>query len=195
MPIVLVDADDEEIIALHLAVGDDDFQFTLPYNVEYAEIYAIDLEENGSIWQWVTYPPQTDEDDADTDARQDTRAEFFLNWLEDNGERMEEASVAEADANAKVAANSNDLTQLAAAFVDQQNFSKYGNNYQIAHYVYGCHSVETGDDWFYVQQQCVFSGNKAYGALSHRWRRMGIQHLHSLPAHRELSVDTYQLTV
>jgi hypothetical protein len=177
MPIVLVDVDADQIVALRALLGDANFHFTLPTNEEYAEIYAVDKEEDESIWQWVSYPP-IDEDaegDDDTDSRQDTRAAYFLKWLTLNDIRMASVEAQESLENAKSVSGASDseLTSLAAAFVSQENFSRYGNNYQVTHYVYGCHSIDTGYDWFYIQQQCIFYSGGAMQPMKTSYNQEG----------------------
>lgn len=158
-PIVLIHATADQIMQLYQVLAQTDLTFTMPDGFTTVEIYALDKEPEGDIVQWVQYPP-TDPDDPDSAADQRTRVGNFVDWLKNNGERMLSAEVQASKVNAL--ASGNDLTQLAAAFVDQSNFTWWGNNYQIVHYIYGCHSIDTNNDWFYVQQQCVFNGGGAY---------------------------------
>jgi hypothetical protein len=166
LPIALVNATEDQIITFGQQFIDESFTYNLPQGVDYAEIYAIDQEEGGHVWQWSLYPPDLT-DDEDSDTEQQSRLNELIDWLKENSSRMESAEAVEATDNAKSeaadAATTNDLTQLASAFVNQSNFSYWGNRYQITHFVYSCHSFATGDDWFYVQQQCVFYGGGAYG--------------------------------
>lgn len=60
------------------------------------------------------------------------------------------------------------LTDLAKAFVDQKNFRRYGNYYQVSHFIYSCHAIATQDDWYFVLQECVFNGRGAYTG-KHEW--------------------------
>jgi hypothetical protein len=170
-PIILVQATAEQITSFGLQFIGDSFTYNLPDGMTYAEVYAVDMEEGGDIWQWSLYPPDltNDEDGEDSEAEQESRLGELIDWMQENSERMESAEAEEALENAKSAiaagaTTSNDLTQLASAFVEQSNFSYCGNRYQIAHFVYSCHSYATGEDWFYVQQQCVFNGSGAYKA-------------------------------
>jgi len=158
-PIILLHVTADQIVALHTILGHTDFDFTMPEGITYAEVYATDLEPEGDMFQWVQYPPTVSETDPDNAEDQQSRVNLLVDWLKTNGKRMDTVEAQTAKREAK---DGNDLTQLAAAFVNQSNFSQSGNNYQITHYIYSCHSYDTGDDWFYVQQQGVFNGSGAY---------------------------------
>ncbi|NLE30241.1 MAG: hypothetical protein GX629_11300 [Phycisphaerae bacterium] len=171
-PIILVHATAEQIVAFGQQFIGETFRYTLPNGMEYAEVYAVDLEEGGHIWQWSLYPPDL-RDDEDSDEEQQARLGDLIDWMQENSERMANGSVENAKFSAELAANSNELTQLASAFVDQKNFSRYGNRYQVALFIYSCHSYDTGEDWFYVQQQCVFYGGGAYGEKKVEYNQEG----------------------
>ncbi len=161
MPILLIEVTAEQINQFHLLLLDHEYAFSMPEGVDYAEVYALDLEADGTMFQWVQYPPAGTDADPDTALDRQARTSILVDWMDDNGKRME-SDDAEAAGQMIPKGTADDLTQLTSAFVDQSNFSGYGNNYQITHYVYSCHSVDTGDDWFYVQQQCVLNGSGAY---------------------------------
>jgi hypothetical protein len=160
-PIILVQATAAQITAFGQQFLGESFTYTLPDGVEYAEVYAVDMEEGGHIWQWALYPPNLT-DDEDSVEEQQGRLGELVDWLQENSTRMEGAEDATDEAAKAVASGNNELTQLVSAFVDQSNFSMLGNRYQITHFVYSCHSYDTGDDWFYVQQKCVLYGGGAY---------------------------------
>lgn len=163
-PVMLFGPTREQVLALFEMLGVDR-DFVMPENVETAEVLAIDLEEDGNMFQWAQYAPDIDANAGETDAEDEqiSRANMLVKWIDDNEERMQAVDVVNAKEHARAAAlDTHDLTQLAAAFIDQSNFSQYGNNYQISHYIWGCHSYDTGDDWFYVQQQGVMYGGGAY---------------------------------
>jgi len=163
-PILLAGPTRDQVLAMFEMLGIDR-DFVLPENVETAEVLAVDLEEDGDVFQWAQYAPSIDEDAGETDpaAEQVSRMNLLVQWMKDNEERMQQSDAAKAREHARTAVlDTHDLTQLAAAFVDQSNFSQYGNNYQITHYIWGCHSYDTNNDWFYVQQQGVMYGGGAY---------------------------------
>ncbi|MBN1342097.1 MAG: leukocidin family pore-forming toxin [Phycisphaerae bacterium] len=187
--IALVHAGEDELDALHQILGLD-HQYELPDGVYYAEVYALDRETDGSLWQALWLPPETTatsqtetveitladgstkttqtdpvliELGCDTNEDQDSRMIGFVEWLDEDGERDDSplAQAAKQQAAAQ-AANSNNLTDLASAFVNQVNYQQEGNNYTLSHFVYSCHSINNGQDWFFVQQYCVLNGSGAY---------------------------------
>jgi hypothetical protein len=160
-PIILVQATADQITDFVQQILGDSYSFNLPYGFEYAEVYAIDMEEGDDIWQWSLYPPDVT-DDEDTAEEQQDRLGDLVDWLQENSTRMTQASAENAKAAAAAAAGSNDLIQLASAFVNQSNFRKAGVDCQVTHFIYSCHSLATGYDWFYVQQQCVFNAGGAW---------------------------------
>ena len=193
-PVAVVYASLAQIEALQQNVlGNASFQYAFPADVTVADIYGIDKEQDGDMWQWSLFPPasaatsfslmtETDRNTGqtettefpteavgateDTGARQDSRAQGFIAWLAEDGVRWNTPLAQSARQQSAQAANGNNLTDLAAAFVDQGNFQQEGNNYQISHFVYKCHSLDADPskafDWFYVQQYGVFSGSAAY---------------------------------
>ncbi|MBN1344531.1 MAG: hypothetical protein JXQ73_17710 [Phycisphaerae bacterium] len=170
--LILIDATEEQIDALRALIGDEMPDFTMPDGITVAEVYAVDVEPDGSIFQWVQYPPAYDaeSDQSDGQAPQISRANLLVQWLTENGARQDAEAAQQAKTAANMAAANNDLVTSSSAFVNQSNFTKEKNNYQLAHYIYTCHSNDSGDDWFYVQQQCVFSGSGAYrGHGAHVW--------------------------
>lgn len=163
-PVLLTHADRDQIVDL-LNMLQIDRDFTLPYGIDRAEIFSVDLEDDGDAFEWVQYGPSLDEQAGDVDDidEQVARANMLVQWLRDNAQRMDDIDIQQAKTRAaRDAGNSSELTQLAAAFVRKDNFTDSGNNYQVTHYIWGCHSYDTDDDWFFVQQQCVFNGSGAY---------------------------------
>lgn len=194
-PVALLHADLTQILFLQRTIlGNTSFDYDFPDNEVYVEIYAVDHEADGNIWQWSQFPPPaagtgyteeseidlqegdtestttTDPEDIslgdDNDAWQDSRVKLFAQWLAENGSRSETPLAVAAKSRAMKDAGDNSLTELASAFVEQGNFSQSGNNYQLSHFVYKCHSLSSDPsrayDWFYVQQYCVFNGSGAY---------------------------------
>jgi hypothetical protein len=92
----------------------------------------------------------------------------LIGWMQENTFRREQIPAANTNA-----VNNNDLTQLASVFVNQSNFYDLGNRYQVTHYIYSCHSIDTGEDWFYVQQSCKFYGGGLYSAKRSEGSREG----------------------
>ena len=137
-----------------------------PREPQYVDLFAVDVEADGDVYHWAMYPPTDSVEDPDGTGDQQGRVNILISWLQANGQRddVEQAArVAAADTLQKAAAaGGQELTSLASAFVKQDNFTEWGNNYQISHYVYGCHSITTGDDWIYVQQRCLFYAGGAY---------------------------------
>lgn len=165
-PIVLVDAGANAVNSLLDILQENQFDFTLPAGVEAVEIFALDHEANGDVYQWAMYPPTDSAEDPDGGGDQQGRVNSLIAWLKADGERSDVDETARAAATARLrnaaATGGQELTQLASAFVKQDNFTSYGNRYQVSHFVYGCHSLTTGDDWIYVQQRCLFYAGGAY---------------------------------
>ncbi|MBN1342098.1 MAG: hypothetical protein JXQ73_05435 [Phycisphaerae bacterium] len=188
--IVLVNVGVAEIAALHQILSYADTPYDLPDAVSHAEVYALDVEPDGSVWQASWFPPattamsrtetrdidlisgatvtsQTDPVQValgpDTDEDRNSRMAGFAKWLADDGKRMD-SSIAQAAKRQATAqgAGSNNLPDLASAFVNQTYFQYEGDNFGISHFVYSCHSLDNGDDWFFVQQFCVLNGANAY---------------------------------
>jgi hypothetical protein len=158
-PIVLIWANSTQIDSLNLLLQDN-ISFEMPEGFDSVEVYAVDMEPEGDAFEWIQYPPSGADVEPDDEDDQEGRSNVLVEWLGRDGERM----LGEESAKIKnmAVSSGNDLMQLSSAFVNQQNFSKLGNNYQISHYIYSCHSLETNDDWFYVLQSCVFNAKGAY---------------------------------
>ena len=166
LPIVLANAGADAVNNLINILHGERFDFVLPAGAEYVELFGVDTEANGDVYHWAVYPSANSADDPDGAGDRQVRVNNLVTWLEANGQRDDGAQAARlaatADLQSAAAAGGQELTALASAFVKQDNFTKWGNNYQISHYVYGCHSMTTGDDWIYVQQRCLFYAGGAY---------------------------------
>jgi len=172
-PILLVHAGSALVNALIDLLQDPQFDFVMPDGVEYVDVFAVDTETSGDVYHWSMYQPEDSAADPDGPGDQQGRVNLLVDWLAANGHRDH------GSAAARIAAQSNlqraaadagqELTELASAFIKQDNFSNSGNNYQISHYVYGCHSHDTGDDWIYVQQRSIFYAGGAYRGRLQRY--------------------------
>lgn len=194
-PVVLIHGDADQINAL-LGILELEQNYTLPEglpeNKNYAELFAVDCEADGSVFIWSMYPPgdgvmqprvatppaesptePLPDPITDSDSEQFRRTEMLCNWLDNNGKRLTskiEAYTQEANrafAGAVAAANTTgELTQIAPAFVYENNYSNGGNNYALYYYIYACHSFNEADakdyDWFYVRQEGMFNASGAY---------------------------------
>lgn len=167
-PVILLHATGGQINALRQILGFD--EFIMPDGMSRAEIYALDHEPDGEVWQWVQYPPHADEQNPDDSEDQEVRVGYLLDWLEENQNRE---TPAEEDAKLAAKASTNELTQMASAFIDQQNFCEYGNNYQLCHFIYSFHAVNSREDWFYVQQHGMFNGRGGYQGRWADWSYPG----------------------
>ncbi len=192
-PIVLVYASLNDIKALQQLLGNDAFEYALPDGVPYVEIYAVDRDADGSMWQWSLFPPESTATEYsestvqdtesgtettqttpaqvvslgyDSDADQNSRADMLFQWIAEDEQRMQ--TPAARTAKLQVAGAADELTEIGEAWIDQGNFQQSGNNYQISHFAWRLHSVSTGQDWFYVQQKCIFSASKAFTANERR---------------------------
>lgn len=188
-PIILVYAGLEDILALQRLLGNDSFEYDLPGGVPYAEIYAVDKEADGSMWQWSLFPPEnmgteysetttvnsadgTEESSQtpesvslgyDDDEKQDSRADVLIQWVAEDEQRMQAPAAQTARLQVTQAGGPKDeLTEIGEAWIDQWNFQQSGNNYQIAHFAWRVHSITNNQDWFYVQQKCIFSASTAF---------------------------------
>ena len=168
-PIILVNANEAAVNSLIQILHGQRFRFVKPPKAEYVELFAIDTEPNGNVYHWAMYPPANTTEDPDGQGDQQARVNGLIAWLKQDSQRdgggqaaKTVAAMSLKDAAAADGSPSQELTELASAFVRQDNFAQYGNTYQIAHYVWGCHSLTTGDDWIYVQQKCGFNAQGAY---------------------------------
>jgi len=163
-PILLFHATADQINALRQVLGVTISTFVMPEGMERVEVYALDREPDHEVWQYIQYPPQQEQVDPDDPNDQKKRVSDLIDWLDDNQVRK---TLAEQETTSTLPtakeAEVNQLTQLASAFIDQRNFSEFGNRYQVSHFIYSFHSIVTGEDWFYIQQQGIFNGSGAYG--------------------------------
>ncbi|MDY0132418.1 MAG: BACON domain-containing carbohydrate-binding protein [Desulforegulaceae bacterium] len=191
-PIVLIHGNADQINTLLDILGLEQ-NYTLPEglpeNKDYAELFAIDREADGSVFIWSMYPPgdgvmqpraTTPPTEApteplpdpvtDSDSEQFRRTEMLRNWIDNNGNRLTsklegyrqdaiQALVVATDTTAE-------LTQIVPAFVYEKNFSNGGNHYTLYYYIYSCHSFNEADardyDWFYVRQEGMFNASGGY---------------------------------
>lgn len=185
-PVAVVDADASEVAALRELLGVTSFTFEFPADLTHVEIYALDHEPDGSTFERVQIPPidqantaasilQHLEDDtevmdwlpesvealADGDDQQSIRTEAFARWLEDDQIRMQKPMGLAAKSYAQQQAASQNLPDIAKAWVMDVNYTFLDAHYQISHFIYSCHEINSGFDWFLVQQWCVFSGKGA----------------------------------
>ncbi len=188
-PVAVVHVTEPQIEALLASLGDADADVELPDGVLYAEVYAIDKEANGDTWTSTWHPPSTTytrtvesietnldgstttteteperiEDTYDSNYNQDTRMLTFMQWLAGNGTRADaEPAQASKRRALEEAANSNNLTELASAWIDEKRFQQEGNNYTLSYFVYGCHSRKNDQDFYFVEQYGVFNGSNAF---------------------------------
>jgi len=173
-PILLFHATADQINALRQVLGVTISTFVMPEGMERVEVYALDHEPDHEIWQYTQYPPQQGEANPDDSTDQQWRVSDLIDWMDDNQARktLAEHETTSALPTAKET-EGNQLTQLASAFVDQRNFSEEGNRYQLSHFIYSFHSVTTGEDWFYIQQQGIFNGSGAYKGRSRSFDPLG----------------------
>lgn len=168
-PVVLIEASVAQIDVLRQILGVQLGELALPEGIQRVEIYALDHEPDHEVWQWMQYPPQGTEHNPDDAEDQQTRVGHLINWLRDNQERKTLAEQEEAEGTAAASTIKdgpvNQLTELASAFVDQRNFSEFGDSYQISHFIYSFHSVATGHDWFFIQQRGVFNGSATWSGI------------------------------
>ena len=73
-PIVLVYAGLNDIKALQQLLGNDAFEYALPDGVPYVEIYAVDRDADGSMWQWSLFPPESTATEYSESTVQDTES-------------------------------------------------------------------------------------------------------------------------
>lgn len=172
-PILLVHAGAADINTLIDLLQDPQFDFVMPAGVQFADVFAIDTEPSGDVYHWSMYQPDDTAADPDGPGDQQGRVNLLVEWLAANGHRDHGSAatrtIAQSSLQRAAAEAGQELTELASAFIKQDNFSNSGNNYQISHYVYGCHSHDTGDDWIYVQQRSIFYAGGAYRGRLQRY--------------------------
>lgn len=162
--------------------------YTLPEGKRYAELFAVDREEENHTFTWSMYPPDegmmiSDEGDvppvltAYTDNSGDRlrRAGIFHVWIDNDKNRVtpeiENYRLDAAGMIAKAAEDeSSELTRIAHGYVTTKNFTDRGNNYQLSYYIYSCHSFNATDatdyDWFYVRQEGLLNASGAYKGVA-----------------------------
>ena len=172
-PVLLVHAGTAAVNTLIDLLHAEQSDFAMPAGVEYVDFFAVDTEVNGDLYLWTMYQPEDSAADPDGPGDQQGRVNLLVAWLDTNGNRDDGSAAARTAARASLkqaaADSGQELTDLASAFIKQDNFSRDGNNYQLSHYVYGCHSQATGDDWIYVQQRGIFYAGGAYKGRYERY--------------------------
>ncbi len=170
-PIALIQATPQQVDAAYEHLLKTTHQHRLAVGYGYLEVYGLDLETGGDLYELEHYPPVS-ADYTDNSTDQQGRVDYLVAWLKQNGQRKPTGGAAKAHETLKLAAqmdgSSGDLTSLAQGFVTQKLFGEYGNHYQASFYIYSCHSMTSGDDWFYIQEKCAFDSNVAY-APSVQW--------------------------
>ena len=162
--------------------------YTLPAGKQYAELFAVDREEENHTFTWSTYPPEekamTSEGTdvppastayADNSGDQLRRAGIFHGWIDNDKNRVtpeiDNYRQEAAGMIAKAAEDeSSELTRIAHGYVTTKNFTDRGNNYQLSYYIYSCHSFNATDatdyDWFYVRQEGLLNASGAYQGVA-----------------------------
>ncbi|MDD2557666.1 MAG: BACON domain-containing protein [Desulfuromonas sp.] len=182
-PIVLINGDAEQINELLEILG---FKMNfvlpegLPEDKNYAEMFTVDQEDDGSVFIWALYPddgplePYVPLPDLtiDSDSEQLRNTDMLLDWINDSGKRItkeleeDRQKAKRALTAAATAGSAGDLTQIARAFVVTNNVSSGKNNYQLTYYIYSCHSFNEADaadyDWFYVRQEGMLNASGEY---------------------------------
>jgi hypothetical protein len=170
--------------------------YRLPLGHARAEIFAIDIEAGGHLFQWVAVPPIVGgsalssagydyvAEADDTPFLQLGRTDVFRQWLAQNGTRVtsrltsqREQATQQLKSAMQVAGDTDsNLLDLAQAMVSTANFTiRLGktqqNYYQITHYVYSCHafstSLATSSEWFYVIEQAAWNSSPGYRGIQH----------------------------
>ncbi len=188
-PVILVRPSYQEIRNLVKILGIED-AISFPEDaIGTVDAYAVD-KEDGTIWQSTfmsTSVGQKDLTISHTDDNGVTMVnkmslgtyvmaetdylgvEKVLNWINESGKRnnSEFAGSSLKQAKSKLVNNTNQLTDLAQAFVDQVYYTLRDNkgniaNYTVSSFAYSCYSIDNGNNWFYVQQFGVFSPGNVY---------------------------------
>ncbi len=165
--VVLLRPGPQDIAALQTLLGVEDIGYALPTGYTETAAYGLDREADGTRHVWAQYgqPPAAN---AAPGAADETIARSVQAWLVLDGYRQFDP---DGSLRAQVAVpdgTKEDLTDIAKSFVDQRNWIDAGcfkdtcNNYQLLHFVYAVHSLDTGEDWFYVQQRGSFNASNQY---------------------------------
>lgn len=167
-PILLVNAIQSDIAELN-AILETGLDFALPDDCDYIEVYALDFEENGNLFQWHQYAPALSDTEEDTAENRILRVNMLVEWMEQNGMRTQTEG-AKAAAEDFKARNYVDLVTQSYCFTDQFNRTGgYRAKFQITHYIYACHSTVTNRDWFYVRQEFATDFSSAYRRSNYLW--------------------------
>jgi len=165
--VVLLQPSIEDIAALQTLLDVEHIGYSLPTKYTETAAYGLDLEEDGTSHAWAQYgpPPAANTEPGTAD---ETIARSVQIWLLMDGFRQFDLDgTLRAQASVGNGAKE-DLTDIAKSFVDQRNWVDAScskdkcNNYQLSHFVYAVHALETGEDWFYVQQRGAFNASNQY---------------------------------
>ncbi len=190
-PVAVLHGKEEQINALLGILGLEQ-NYTLPAGKPYAELFAVDREEENHTFTWSLYPPDEGESvtvgaDAppvaaytDNSGDQLRRTGIFHDWIDRDRKRVTpEVRTEQQIAAGMVAKAAEDegaeLTRIAHGYVTTKNFTNRGNNYQLDYYIYSCHSFNATDatdyDWFYVRQQGMLNASAAYRGVEKSGRQ------------------------
>ena len=177
-PIILLYPEPAEITALYTVLG---LGFEHPADVDGVEIFAVDLESDGSSWHISSYLPTDtieeerilepgereaneeitegeDFEEASEDIPHETsgeseadRLDYFLTWLSENGSRAPGTS-----------SKTVDLTSIATSHTDQVVWTFEDNSYSFNHFVYSTHQCAENTDWYYIEQFGMLANSNAY---------------------------------
>jgi hypothetical protein len=165
-PVVLLSPTKQEVLKLQAILGVGELGYHLPEGVKRTVIYALDKEKSGDTFVWVQYP-LADSSVANAAAANEYQARILQQFLLRDGYRSHDIKPS---VKLEAAANSpeNELTEIAKGFIDQRNWVDMRcknmpcNHYQISHFIYAVHSIDSGEDWYYVQQRGMFNMSNEY---------------------------------
>ncbi|MEW6037912.1 MAG: hypothetical protein AB1648_06660 [Pseudomonadota bacterium] len=177
VPIVMLDATAEKLARLNKLlrkVSRHSSWAVLPDGVQAYEVYAVDRDRYGSVYELKILPPPADSPpviietpaggdaagtatpegttpSADTDAVEAIRVGILMEWLKGDADRDGAAqplrTEGEADDKFK------DMAELVRATESRSVFTFLKNVHQITTTVWGIYNALTDEDWFYVRQK------------------------------------------
>ena len=181
-PLIVINATADQLTGLYQLLGYEEYTFGSDNDTERIELFAIDLEDDGTIHEWIQYPPvdtaavafdfdddgvadDTDNETIiDTDTAQNARVDAFSDWMAADDARANPCAtlVRQARASGYRGADAQDLASIAAGFRKTIAFQYEQSLYTLNYFILSFHEVETHADWFLIMLEGLFDGKSAY---------------------------------
>lgn len=193
VPLAMLDAAAEEVARLHKKAGFKGIA-RLPEGIETVEVYGIDRDSEGNVYELMLLPPgtlpeasvdvytgdemtgatittthQEDASFADSEPTQSIRTEELIKWLKED-EARDGSARQRADAGRAVLAADDqfkNLQDVVRSYESRMVFNFRKNAHALTTNVWTVHNSQANENWFYVRQQ-AFS-RPAMNCCRWRW--------------------------